>query len=1160
LTGVINTEWYWLEGTSVFGNGPNASIASLPRGLHTLIYRGTDDAGTTKSGSIQVILNDDPTVNLVTPVNGDNYFGNQTLFFSANGTDSGGTPLDAATYKWFRDGTLFKSGLSSFNASVAELPSGTRQISVQAADGFGTVGGATCTIEVGITHPSVTSPASGSYNPLLTNIVLTGSPDLTGVINTEWFWQEGPAIFGNGPNASIASLPRGLHTLIYRGTDDAGTTKSGSIQVILNNDPTVNLLTPADGENFFGNQNILLSANGTDSGGTPLNASAYKWYRDGTLFKTGFSSFNATVAELPSGTRQISVLAVDNFGAIDGATCTIEVGINHPTVTNPASGSYYALGTNINLTGSPDLSGLIDTEWYWVEDTAIIGSGPTASISSLTRGLNTLVYRGTDDAGTTKSGSIQVVFNNNPTANITAPLNNAKFFGGQTLTFTGNATNSGGTPVPAANFKWFRDAVNFKSGFDTFTATIAELPTGTRDISLVVYDEFNAVGNAATATVEFGISLPQITAPGSGTRFDIGQNINFVGTPDSTGPITMEWYLDYGEVGETLLGNGASINTSFPSRGVKTITYVGTDSAGTTRLKTIQILVNNPPTYNITLPVNNGKYFGGQDINFSGFGTDSGGGPINVASLRWYRDGVLWKTGVSNFAATVAEMPTGTRDISLGGFDDLGTFNSATFTIQVGLGLPSITAPASGTRFDTLTNIDFTGSPDLTGLISMDWYWKEGDSVLANGPSLSTAALPRGYNTITYVGTDSQNTGRSATTMVLVDKLPTFISLPFISSPGKFADGPEYPLPGNYIPIHLASSGQQVTFSVTAREEDTDIIGPTQIKWYEAGVFKENDATYTRNIDPGSYTFTVSVADEYNQVASANFYVWIWDSETYNNFPGGPAGINTLTNPTSILPLSTSEAFVIDPGHNRIVKLTRMTSGLSTIGDFTAIATETLAASQTHPFTDIAYVGTTLYSLGAQAGEYRIQSWATNNLQSQTRDYLIPHGSGANQFNAPFAFCVDSNAIYVSDTGNNKLQKLDITNGSFYSESQPVLAPYDISLIDAGTLAVCENANNKMLRFGNDLNNVASWLSQNVNNPTNHAYSATGNLYITDPAGAKVHVIDSTGQLVYSFGKTGSTLNAGEFTQPYGIAIISNDLYITDRTNNYIVRFRTANW
>jgi DNA-binding beta-propeller fold protein YncE len=89
---------------------------------------------------------------------------------------------------------------------------------------------------------------------------------------------------------------------------------------------------------------------------------------------------------------------------------------------------------------------------------------------------------------------------------------------------------------------------------------------------------------------------------------------------------------------------------------------------------------------------------------------------------------------------------------------------------------------------------------------------------------------------------------------------------------------------------------------------------------------------------------------------------------------------------------------------------------------------------------------------------------------------------------------------------------------------------------------------------------VASWLSQNVNNPTNHAYSATGNLYITDPAGAKVHVIDSTGQLVYSFGKTGSTLNAGEFTQPYGIAIISNDLYITDRTNNYIVRFRTANW
>ncbi|MEW6712088.1 MAG: PKD domain-containing protein, partial [Candidatus Riflebacteria bacterium] len=1001
-------------------------IATLPRGSQTLTYRGTDDAGTTRSGSIQVVLNDAPSVNMVAPVNAYDYFGGQSLNFSANGTDSGGTAIPAANFKWFRDGTLFKTGFDSFSATVADLPTGTRQIAVQVRDGFNEYNGATVTIDVGFAIPTVTAPASGTRFALGTNLNLTGSPDLTGEFNTEWYWVEGAAVFGAGPNASIATLTRGLQTLTYRGTDDGGTTRSGSIQVIFNDAPSVSLVFPVDTDSYFGGQTLNFSANGTDSGGTAIPAANFKWYRDGTLFKTGFSAFTATIAELPTGTRDISVQVRDGFNEYNGATATVDLGETLPTVSSPASGTKYALGANVVLTGSPDYTGKFASDWYWTQGAAVFGDGPNASIATLTRGLHTLSYRGTDDNGTVRSGSIQIVLNNAPAAAIALPVNNGRYFGYQTLSFSGTGTDSGGGAIAAANFKWFRDTTNFKSGVDAFTATVAEMPTGTRDIGLQVKDEFNAYGGA-TYTIEVGVSHPTISSPASGTRFAIGANVNFTGSPDSGGPLTMDWYLD----NVTLMGSGANISYAFPTRGLKTITYIGTDSAGLSKSKTIQIVINDPPTFTISDPDNNGKYFGGQNINFSGSGTDSGGFAIPVASLRWYKNSALYKSGTNSFAGTVAELPTGTINISLGGFDDLGTFNSATYTIQVGIGLPSITAPASGTRFDTGATVSFTGTPDLTALIATDWWWPEGTTSFGGGPTINTAALTRGVQTITYIGTDTQNTARSSTIQVLIDKLPTFISKPFISSPAKFADGPEYPLPSNYIPIHLASPGMQVTFSVTAQEEDTDIIAPAKINWYDGAVLLGNVATLTRNFEtPGSYTYTVQVQDEYNQISTASFTFWIWDSEGYNTFTpvgGAPFGPGTLSGPTAISAFGNNAAFVIDPGNSRIVKLNRLTAGLTTIGDFPSIATETAVASQTHPYLDISYSGTTLYSLGNLfGGTYRIQSWDTANLHSSTRNYYIPDGNLSTQFKNPFGFCVDANAIYVADTDNNRIKKLDI--------------------------------------------------------------------------------------------------------------------------------------
>ncbi|GAB4270821.1 MAG: hypothetical protein Kow0029_07930 [Candidatus Rifleibacteriota bacterium] len=1171
-TGPITMNWYEdfeTAGEAFLGTGANISHTFATRGIKTITYVGTDSAGIASKKTIQILINDSPTMTIATPVNGGKYFGGQILGVSGSGLDVNSSPINSSTFVWYLDGSPWKTGVANFSATVADLGTGTINIRLDGSDDFGTTGTVTNVVTTGFDLPSITAPASGTRYAIGSNVNFTGFPDTSPPITLYWYLDyglPGETQFGTGQNASYNFATRGLKRITYLATDSANTLRKSDIQIIVNNLPTVTMVAPVNSGKYFGGQSVTFTCSGTDSGGSPLDVGNYKWFRDGVNFKTGLDSFAATIAELPTGTRQIGVQGKDDLGDYNGATYTIEVGFSLPTITSPASGSTYSIGSNVNFTATPDNSAPITFYWYidyGLPGETQFGTGQNASYNFATRGLKTITYLATDSANTLRMSTIQIVVNDSPTVNIVTPVNNGKYFGGQTLNFSGNGTDSGGGALPTANYKWYRDGINFKSAVDSFIATIAELPTGTRDISLQGKDEFGAV-SGATVTVELGISLPTISSPASGTRYDNGATVNFSGSPDSTGPITMQWYENFELPGENLLGAGANISYLFGTRGLKNITYVGTDSAGTAPSKTIQILIDSRPTMTITAPVNNGYYFGNQNIAFSGSGLDSGGGAITVASMKWYKNGALWKSATDNFSATVTELPTGTYQISLGGADEFNVWNSATYTIQVGLDHPNITSPASGTRFDTGTNISFTGTPDLTGMLATEWYWVEDGSVFGTGPTASIATFTRGWQTVVFRGTDSQGSTRSSTIMILIDKLPTFTVSPYISSPAKFSDGPQYNMPTYYIPIHLASPGQSVDFSVVAKNELGAIIPPADIYWYESGTLIGNVATLSRNFaTPGSFTYDIEIRDDYGQSSTASFTFWVWDTETYSSFV--PAvGPGTLNAPSALLGYDNSTMFAIDSGNSRIVRLTRATVGISQIGDLTTIAAETDVASCTHPFVDIAVTGGVIYSLGNNTGtDYRIQSWLPTDLRSSTRDYTIVHGALDSQLNDPQGMCVDANAIYVSDTGNNKIKKLDITNGVFYSQSKAVDVPKDIGLINATTLCVAENNTDKMLRFVNDLNSVATWQSQAANNCTNFVYSSTtGNLYITDPTigNPKVHVIDASGNLIYSFGKNGNTPNQGEFQEPLGITIIQNDLYISDKTSNFIVRFRTGTW
>jgi hypothetical protein len=473
--------------------------------------------------------------------------------------------------------------------------------------------------------------------------------------------------------------------------------------------------------------------------------------------------------------------------------------------------------------------------------------------------------------------------------------------------------------------------------------------------------------------------------------------------------------------------------------------------------------------------------------------------------------------------------------------------------------LPKISSPASFTRFDTDANITFNAN-SLINKIDMYWYWVEGAVNIGSGPTTNIATLtPRGWHTISYGGIDSQGTAASDTMQVLVTKLATFTVLPYVSFPPQFATGPV--AVGRAVPIHLTSAANYtLTLNTKAFAEDGSgpAIQPASLSWYLGAAFIGNGESLNYNFPtPGSYTIRVEARDDFNQAASISFAIWVWETEDYPTHVSSPAAI-IAESETSILVAD------VDPVVNAVLRLTRVPDGLDIRGDLTGIAAQTdIASIAPYNLVDFNLIGGTMYTLETNA-DHRIQSWNSGTFAS-TGDpsYTYTQGPATTNFDFPMGIAIDSIAIYICDTGNDKVKKLDRSNGAFFIESQIATGPIGIRFSGIDNLYVAASVGNQMKRFKTDLNNDADWTANSINNATHFAFGPTSeNIYVTDPIGAKINVIASSGALLYSFGAFGAGL--GQFQQPYGLAIISApgayDMYVTDRTTGKIVRFRSNTW
>ena len=292
---------------------------------------------------------------------------------------------------------------------------------------------------------SISSPANGTTFKTADLIQFTGvasdfdQGSLTGSI--AWISSRDGAIGSGG--SFTRRLSKGAHTITASITDADGSTRTAVASItVTNTPPVVSISEPANGASYKTSDLIQFNGAASDFDQGSLSGSiAWSSNRDGAL------GSGATLSKrLTKGTHTITASVTDADGATATATVTLTVGNTPPTVsfTSPANGASFTTSDDISFQATAtdfdqgSLTGSIS--WSSSKD-GPLGSGGTIT-RKLTKGTHVITASVTDADGGTGSATVTItVANTPPTAAISSPLGGSNYTTGDTIQFTGAASD-----------------------------------------------------------------------------------------------------------------------------------------------------------------------------------------------------------------------------------------------------------------------------------------------------------------------------------------------------------------------------------------------------------------------------------------------------------------------------------------------------------------------------------------------------------------------------------------------------------------------------------------------------------------------------------------------------------------------------------------------
>jgi plastocyanin len=336
--------------------------------------------------TVQGAANTPPTVSLTSPGDGATFSTTDTITFSADAADPGGS---VAKVEFFDGANKIGEDTSSPFSITGTLAAGTHSITAKATDNGGltaTSGARTITVNAPQNQApvvSITSPTSGAT--FLTSDIITINANATddGSIAMVEFFSDGNLI---GTDTTFrysitANLPAGTHSLTARATDNTGLTATSAAVIVAvnsaNQSPSVSISSPQGGTTIATTGTITLSATATDDG----QIAQVEFFNGGNSITVDTTApYEASVSNLAPGTYTFTAVAKDNTGAT-----TTSTGIQVRVAAAPQTSiSLNGSTITINATGTDGVTYDLERTTDFVTWSKVTSATPTGGTMSFT--------------------------------------------------------------------------------------------------------------------------------------------------------------------------------------------------------------------------------------------------------------------------------------------------------------------------------------------------------------------------------------------------------------------------------------------------------------------------------------------------------------------------------------------------------------------------------------------------------------------------------------------------------------------------------------------------------------------------------------------------------------------------------------------------------